>query len=144
MAFFLFAAGAVHADPLPRGQLRLTVAPCADENGADLRCGSAIPHLPRTVSYFEAHEQLVMRDMISFNHSYTLDYLRDRDRLRLYGPTPGSAGGVADGVAMFSTVVIAAAHLPAGPARVIFDHKVHVGPALFEGGGMGAGIGARM
>ncbi|HEX4461771.1 MAG TPA: hypothetical protein VIA18_27515, partial [Polyangia bacterium] len=86
----------------------------------------------------------VMRDMVSFNHSYTLEYLRDRDLLRLYGPTPGSTGGVAYGVAMFSTAVIAAAHLPPGPARVIFDHKIHFGPALFEGGGMGAGIGARL
>ena len=143
MAFLLLAAGAVHAEPIPRGPLRLTADPCADESGAELRCGGAAPRRARQVSYFEAHEQLVMRDMISFNHSYTLDYLRDRDLLRLYGPTPGSTGGVADGIALFSTVVVAAAHLP-GRARVLFDHRVHVGPALFEGGGMGAGIGARM
>lgn len=144
MAFLLLAAGAVHAEPLPRGPLRLVVAPCEDESGAALRCASPIRKVPRTVSYFEAHERLVMRDMVSFNHSYTLEYLRDRDLLRLYGPTPGSTAGVSYGVAMFSTAVLAAAHMPPGPARVIFDHTVHFGPALFEGGGMGAGIGARM
>jgi hypothetical protein len=145
MAFILLAAGVVHADPIPRGPLRLMSEPCAEESGAELRCGQSRGQLrmARPISYFEAHEQLVMHDMISFNHSYTLDYLRERDTLRLYGPTPGNSGGVADGIAIFSTAVIAAAHLP-GRARVIFDHTVHVGPALFEGGGMGAGIGARL
>jgi hypothetical protein len=145
LAFFVSAAGAVHADPIPRGPLRLTTEPCATETGAELRCGraQALPRAARPISYFEAHERLVMRDMISFNHSYTLDYLRERDTLRLYGPTPGNAGSVADGIALFSSAVITAAHLP-GRGRVLFDHAVHVGPALFEGGGMGAGIGARM
>ncbi|HEY1586814.1 MAG TPA: hypothetical protein VGH63_14070 [Polyangia bacterium] len=30
-----------------------------------------------------------------------------------------------------------------GAARAVVDGPVHVGPALFEGGGMGAGVGGR-
>lgn len=140
-------AGAARADSdaEPREPLRLTAEPCRADNGAEMGCGytKSAPRVPRPPSYFEAHELLVMHDMVSFNHSYTLDYLRDRDLLRLYGPTPGNSGSVADGIALFSTAVIAAAHLP-GRARVLFDHNVHLGPALFEGGGMGAGVGARL
>jgi hypothetical protein len=35
---------------------------------------------------------------------------------------------------------VLAAHAPA-PLRPLFDSRVHLGPAVFEGGGMGAGVG---
>ena len=53
------------------------------------------------------------------------------------GPRPRSASDC------FSGMVVAAAHTP--PAlRFAFDRSLHVGPAIFDGGGMGAGFGGRM
>jgi hypothetical protein len=81
--------------------------------------------------------------MLFFQHSYSLADMRDRDTLRLYGATPGGAGAVGGGIALFGGVVVSAAHAP-GAVRVLFDHRLHVGPALFDGGGMGAGVGGRL
>jgi hypothetical protein len=39
-------------------------------------------------------------------------------------------------------MTVLSAHAPR-PFRVIFDGPVHVGPAIFDGGGMGAGIAGR-
>jgi len=78
-----------------------------------------------------------------FNQPYTLSQMRDRDTLLLYGPPAGNATSVAAGIALFSTVVVAAAHAPA-PLRVLFDRRLHVGPALFDGGGMGAGVAGQL
>jgi hypothetical protein len=65
---------------------------------------------------------------------------RERDELLLpagRGPE-GRAGGY--GAAMLGAAVVMAAHAPA-PLRPLFDAQVHLGPAVFEGGGMGAGLG---
>jgi hypothetical protein len=71
-----------------------------------------------------------------------LAVLRDRDKLLLFrGPQPqGAAVGI--GVAMFGAATLLSAHAPRA-LRVLFDGPVHLGPAVFDGGGMGAGIGAR-
>ena len=68
-----------------------------------------------------------------------LEVRREHDRLLLFrGPQPQGAS-VGLGVAMFGTATILSAHLPA-PFRILFDRPVHLGPAVFDGGGMGAGI----
>ena len=43
---------------------------------------------------------------------------------------------------VMGAAVVLAAHAPKR-VRVVVDGAVHVGPALFEGGGMGAGVGGR-
>ena len=78
-----------------------------------------------------------------FQHSYTLDTMRQRDTLELYGVTPGTSTSTALGVAAFSTMVVSSAHTPV-PLRFAFDRKFHLGPAIFDGGGMGAGFGGRL
>ncbi|MDB4969949.1 MAG: hypothetical protein JWN44_5638 [Myxococcales bacterium] len=73
----------------------------------------------------------------------SLDVRRDRDRLVLFrGPQPQGAA-VALGLAMFGTMTVLSAHMPR-PVRVVFDGPVHLGPAIFDGGGMGAGIAGRL
>jgi hypothetical protein len=71
-----------------------------------------------------------------------LEVRRDRDRLVLFrGPQPqGAAVGL--GLAMFAATTILSAHAPR-PLRLLFDGPVHLGPAIFDGGGMGAGIAGR-
>jgi hypothetical protein len=97
----------------------------------------------RQPSYFEQHSARVERDLLMFQHGYTLERMRERDTLELYGPTPGSATSTVVGVGLFSAVVVTAAHTPAA-LRFAFDRALHVGPAVFDGGGMGAGFGGRM
>ena len=97
----------------------------------------------RAPSYFEQHSARVERDFLKFHHDYTLDRMRERDRLQLYGPTPGSSTSTAAGIGVFSAVVVAAAHAPV-PLRFAFDRSLHLGPAIFEGGGIGAGFGGRL
>ena len=46
------------------------------------------------------------------------------------------------GSAVMGAAVVLAAHAPTR-LRAVVDGPVHVGPALFEGGGMGAGVGGR-
>ena len=97
----------------------------------------------RTPSYFEQHSGRVERDLLLFHHGYTLERMRERDTLELYGLTPGSPTSTALGVGLFSNVVVAAAHTPAA-LRFAFDRSLHLGPAVLDGGGLGAGFGGRM
>lgn len=105
------------------------------------------PRLPppslRPPSYFERHSARVEHDMLIFQHGYTLDYMRERDTLRLYGPTPGTNASTGLGVGLFSAIVVSSAHTPLF-LRFAFDHALHVGPAVFDGGGMGGGFGGRL
>jgi hypothetical protein len=96
----------------------------------------------RPPSYFERHSARVERNMHFFHHGYTLDTMRDRDALQLYGATPGSNTSTALGIGLFSGVVVTAAHTPP-ILRFAFDRSLHVGPAIFDGG-MGAGFGGRL
>ena len=70
-----------------------------------------------------------------------LEQARDRDALMLPGGAPSMRSGAMGAMVMGAAVVLAA-HAPAR-LRTVVDGPVHVGPALFEGGGMGAGVGAR-
>jgi hypothetical protein len=83
-----------------------------------------------------------MRFLVAAQGGDVLEVRRDRDRLVLFrGPQPqGAAVGI--GLAMFGATTILAAHAPR-PLRVLFDGPVHLGPAIFDGGGMGAGIAGR-
>ena len=68
---------------------------------------------------------------------------RELDRLLLFRDAAELAdpSAVALGIGLFATAVFAAAHAPA-PLRFPFDRRLHLGPAIFQGGGMGAGLGA--
>ncbi len=72
-----------------------------------------------------------------------LEVRRDRDRLLLFRGPQAQGGSVAVGLAMFIATTISSAHAPR-PLRVVFDGPVHLGPAIFDGGGMGAGIAGRL
>jgi hypothetical protein len=98
------------------------------------------PHAP---TYFEAHSARVDRNLLRFQHGYSLEIMRERDTLQLYGATPGTARSTGLGVASFSAAVVSSAHTPL-PLRFAFDRAFHVGPAIFDGGGLGAGFGGRL
>lgn len=71
-----------------------------------------------------------------------LELRREQDRLLLFREPQSRAGAIGIGLAMFGVTTVLAAHLPR-PFRVLFDRPVHLGPAIFAGGGMGAGIAGR-
>jgi hypothetical protein len=71
-----------------------------------------------------------------------LEVRRDRDRLVLFRGPQSQGGAVAVGLAMFAATTIMSAHAPRA-LRFLFDQSVHFGPAIFDGGGMGAGIAGR-
>lgn len=73
----------------------------------------------------------------------SLDVRRERDRLLLFRGPQTQGNAVALGLAMFLTTTVLSAHAPR-PLRRVFDGPVHLGPAVFDGGGMGAGIAARL
>ena len=67
---------------------------------------------------------------------------RELDRLLLFRDAAQLAdpGDIALGIGLFVTAVFTAAHAPP-PLRFLFDRRLHLGPAIFQGGGMGAGVG---
>jgi hypothetical protein len=99
-------------------------------------------------SYVEQKSAQVFASFLSFNAQRSveedqnrLQSARERDTLLLTGGAPSMQSG-AIGAMMMGAAVVVAAHMPER-ARVFVDGAVHFGPALFEGGGMGAGIGGR-
>jgi hypothetical protein len=148
-----------HARPL---DLRLARPPRAPGRAParDLAGSPTVPSLHRRASYVAERSRRVEHDLLFFEHGYalgepsepartgpcqagcraTLDQLRERDRLRLYGPTPGGVTASERGAALFSAAVVAAAHAPP-PLRRLLDGRWHLGPAILAGGGMGAGAG---
>jgi hypothetical protein len=66
---------------------------------------------------------------------------RERDALFVCGGAPSLRSGAMGAMVMGAAVVLAA-HAPER-LRVVVDGPLHLGPALFEGGGMGAGVGGR-
>jgi hypothetical protein len=74
-----------------------------------------------------------------------LQVARERDRFTLTSGRPATITSEgAYGAAVMGASVFLVAHAP-GRLRPLFDGNrvVHAGPALFEGGGMGAGVGGR-
>jgi hypothetical protein len=89
----------------------------------------------------------VQRALLSFRIVRTpeeqadpLALFRERDRLLLFhAPMPST---VAYGFMLFGALTVMTAHAPK-ILRPLFQAPVHVGPALFDRGGYGAGVGGR-
>ena len=118
-------------------------APCLPSiaRGAYQRCaldGGTI----RLRSYFRRHAERVEDELLHLNAPFTLEALRDRDGWLRFG-TVGGEGAAAIGAGIFSAAVVGSAHTPR-VLRPLFDHPLHVGPAIFDGGGMGAGFGGKL
>jgi hypothetical protein len=99
-------------------------------------------------TYFEARSAAVFASFLSFGAARTveedqnrLQQLRDRDALLLPGGAPSLRAGMLGSMVMGAAVVFVA-HAPKS-VRAAVDGPVHVGPAQFEGGGLGAGVGGR-
>ena len=99
-------------------------------------------------TYFEARNEAVVRSFLVFKTAQPVEreqnlvqQSRERDELMLGGRSQNLQSSALGSMVMGAAVVLAA-HAPAR-VRAIVDGPVHVGPALFEGGGMGAGVGAR-
>lgn len=99
-------------------------------------------------SFVETKNEQVFASFFSFVSAHTVEerqnlvqVARDRDALLLPGGASSFEAGALGAMVMGAAVVLAA-HMP-DRARVIVDGPVHVGPALFAGGGMGAGVGGR-
>jgi hypothetical protein len=112
----------------------------ADESKLQLR--------DRAPSYVAKKNALVQHAFLRFltmqkleQQQNRLEVLRDRDRLQLFGATQNESNA-GYGVMMLAATTILAAHAPA-LLRPLFDGPVHLGPAVFDNGGMGAGIGGR-
>ncbi len=127
----------------------------------DARRGAAlvVPALTVVPSFVEFHSARVENDLLLFQptligitllRSLTparaaddLEVRRDRDRLLLFRETQPQGASVGLGLAMFGATTILSAHAPR-PLRMFFDRPVlHLGPAVFDGGGMGAGVAGR-
>jgi hypothetical protein len=100
-----------------------------------------------TASYVESHSLQVMHSMLRFRtvrgleqQQNPLDWYRDRDHLALFAPSQTQSASY--GVALFGAVTVLAAHAPRA-LQVVFAGPVHLGPAIFDGGGLGAGVGGR-
>jgi hypothetical protein len=104
----------------------------------------ALKLVRRPPNYFAAHNDMVQRAFLKFSTVQApqvdrLQTLRERDRLLIFGVNDTQVGY---GVVLFGAVTVLAAHAPA-PLRALFDGPVHLGPAVFDQGGIGAGIGGR-
>jgi hypothetical protein len=103
---------------------------------------------PRHDSYVEQKNAAVMRSFLMFKSERTVEedqnrmqQARERDQLLLGGRAPSMQSGALGSMVMGAAVVLVA-HAPKR-VRAVVDGAVHVGPALFDGGGMGAGVGGR-
>jgi hypothetical protein len=114
-------------------------------------CGVAAADAPATIhkkAYVAEKSDQVLAAFLRFagargveEQQNRLEQARERDALMLPGGAPSMRSG-AMGAIVLGAAVVLAAHAPAR-LRAIVDGPVHFGPALFEGGGMGAGVGAR-
>ena len=99
-------------------------------------------------SYFAERSAAVYASFLDLSRVRTteeqqnrLGQLRDRDALMLPGGAPSLRSGML-GSMILGAAVVFVAHAPKR-VRLVVDGPVHVGPALLDGGGMGAGIGGR-
>ncbi|MGZ3442106.1 MAG: hypothetical protein ACXVDD_21455 [Polyangia bacterium] len=106
------------------------------------------PSQVHTKSSVETKNEQVFASFLAFTTAHSVerqqDHLasaRERDELLLPGGAPSMQSG-AIGAMMMGAAVVVAAHMP-DRARAVIDGVVHFGPAMFEGGGMGAGVGGR-
>jgi hypothetical protein len=99
-------------------------------------------------TYFEQKSAQVFASFLTFTtergveeQQNRLAAARERDGLLLPGGAPSMQSGAMGSMVMGAAVVMVA-HAPKR-VRAVVDGRVHIGPALFEGGGMGAGVGGR-
>lgn len=99
-------------------------------------------------SYFEQKSAQVFASFLTFKAARTVEEdqnhvqeMRESDALLLPGGRASMESG-AMGSAVMGAAIVLAAHAP-DRLRPLVDGRVHVGPALFDGGGMGAGLGGR-
>jgi hypothetical protein len=124
--------------------------PARSEDDPARSAGLAERVRPRAPSYVEMKNEQVMRAFLVFaetqrapDHGDSLTGARAREEVLVpVGPEPNAGRAAAYGAAMLSATVVLAAHAPA-PLRPLFDARLHLGPAVFESGGMGAGVGGR-
>jgi hypothetical protein len=99
-------------------------------------------------SYVEEHTRYVKNSFVLFapaappeRQANAVELERDKDRLRLLQPLDPRATlqQTGYGFAMFGAATFVAAHAP-DRLRKILSGPLRLGPALFEAGGMGAGI----
>jgi hypothetical protein len=97
-------------------------------------------------SYFEQKSAQVFAAFLAFKPAHTVEeeqnrvqQAREHDELLLPGGRASMQSGAMGSMVMGAAVVFAA-HAPA-KLRPLVAGRVHLGPALFDGGGMGAGIG---
>ncbi|MCA1664677.1 MAG: hypothetical protein LC659_10475 [Myxococcales bacterium] len=98
-----------------------------------------VPALPRQVDRAPAPTAGALSFVAPPRTDDALELARRRDRLLLFRPERRTSEGAALGVGLFGATTMMAAHLPP-PLRVIFDRETHLGPAIFDDGGMGAGV----
>jgi hypothetical protein len=130
------------------------------------------PSLSVPPSFFDRHATLVKHDLLLFHESLVglnpslpnqraptelpspsfvqpaktddlLELARRRDRLLLFRPKPPIGASLATGVSLFAASLIASAHAPR-PLRGLFDGSIHLGPAVFDSGGIGMGVGGTL
>jgi hypothetical protein len=109
---------------------------------------AAQAHESTRASYVEIKNAQVMRAFLVFAATPCaperdrdgLGAARARDELLLPAGRGPSTAAADYGAAMLGAAVVLTAHAPA-PLRPLFDARVHLGPAVFAGGGMGAGVG---
>ncbi len=75
-------------------------------------------------------------------HANGLELARSRDRFMLLAGWTRDDSQVGLGALVLGVTTVMTAHAPAR-LRSLFDGPVHLGPAVFDGGGLGAGVGAR-
>lgn len=105
-------------------------------------------HHQRDKSYVEHKSDQVFAAFLTFAPARTVEEqqnrlgaMRERDALLLGGGSPSTQSSAIGAMMMGATVVLAA-HAPER-LRPLVDGVVHLGPAVFDGGGMGAGLGGR-
>ena len=96
----------------------------------------------RLYSQQEPSKELTMSFISLAPTDSLLEIYRDRDRLLLFRERSrgNEASSLGMWVGMFTAATLLAAHAPE-PFRVLFDGPVHFGPAIFQTGGLGVGIG---
>ena len=100
------------------------------------------PPLPREIDRAAAASEPLLLFVSPPRSDDLVDLARRRDRLLLFRPERhGGGDGAALGLGMFTAMTMMAAHMPE-PLRLLFDRRVHLGPAIFDDGGMGAGLAA--
>jgi hypothetical protein len=87
-------------------------------------------------SFIAFHTARVQHDLMVFHPDYPGLVMKLR---LLFRDTNRQTSSTALGLGLFAVTTVMSAHLP-DPLRVMFDGPMHLGPAIFDDGGMGAGI----